>query len=311
MYTITVRRRLSDAKEIAMMLRHLDPDGVHETVNDPGGLKEALETAGPDGPDAVILDVELPEFESFDETLLQGGSVRRSGGLSTAAGIIADLPRTNIIFVADENIITEHPEYAVDAFRMHASGFLIVPVTEAELRDEVDHFRVPVARQESNKLHVHCFGNFEVFHGGKTVRFSRSLSKEAFAYMIDRRGAGCTVGEICTVLWENRSADSGLKSQCRVILASLKKDLAAIGEEDAIVKGWNTWSVDPSKISCDYYDYLAGKYDEEDAFRGEYMTQYSWAEMTMGALIQDAEIYRQQSEKSSEKTQAPEARSQY
>ena len=289
-----------------MMMRHLDPYGTHEAVNEPEELKASLRAAGPDGPDAVIMDVELPEFRSFDGALLQGGSVRRSGGLAAAAAIRVFSPRTNIIFVAEKESVTAHPEYAVEAFRLHASGYLITPISEADLRDEVDHFRVPARINADNKLNVRCFGNFEVFHQGKTVRFSRSLSKEAFAYLIDRRGANCTVGEICTVLWENRSADASQKSQCRVILAALKKDLAAIGEEDVIVKGWNTWSVDPSKITCDYYDYLAGKYDVKDSFRGEYMTQYSWAEMTMGALVQEAEVHHMQSGKTSDKPSVPE-----
>lgn len=52
-----------------------------------------------------------------------------------------------------------------------------------------------------------------------------AYGKEALAYLIDRRGAGCTVGEICSVLWEDRQTDKKLKSQCRVIMAALKREL--------------------------------------------------------------------------------------
>ena len=133
-------------------------------------------------------------------------------------------------------------------------------------------------------LMVQCFGNFEVFWKNGIVRFSRSLGKEALAYLVDRRGAGCTVGEICSVLWEDRTADKALKSQCRVILSSLKKDLEKIGAGDVIVKYWNTWGIDTSKLTCDYYAFLKKDSEAVNSFRGEYMAQYSWAEMTVGRL---------------------------
>lgn len=40
----------------------------------------------------------------------------------------------------------------------------------------------------------------------------------------------------------------------------------------------------PEKIDCDYFAYLQGATEGIRAYRGEYMTQYSWAEMTHGTL---------------------------
>lgn len=40
-------------------------------------------------------------------------------------------------------------------------------------------------------------------------------------------------------------------------------------------------SVKKEKIDCDYYDYLAG---ERDKFRGEYMSQFSFAEGTLAQM---------------------------
>ena len=82
-----------------------------------------------------------------------------------------------------------------------------------------------------------------------------------------------------------RQADKKLKSQCRVIMAALKKDLDAVGAGDVLVKNWNTWGVDTTKISCDYYDFLKRDSGAINSFRGEYMAQYSWAEMTIGNLF--------------------------
>lgn len=260
MVTLTVDDRLSTAQQIREMMIGIDPEGEHFAGDDPAGLLDSVKEKKPD---IVWLDVEMPGMSC----------------LEMAADIKKLSPESNIVFV------TGFPEYAVDAFGMHVSGYVLKPATEEKLREEIDNLRRPVPQKDESLLRVQCFGNFEVFTDDGIVRFSRALAKEALAYMIDRRGAGCTVGEICSVLWEDRQADKKLKSQARVILASLRKDLTEAGADDVIVKNWNTWGIDTAKISCDYYDFLKGDSEAVNSFRGEYMAQYSWAEMTVGSLF--------------------------
>ena len=50
------------------------------------------------------------------------------------------------------------------------------------------------AQRDRPRLRVQTFGNFEVFYDGKPVHFRRRRTKELFAYLIDRRGAGSTMG---------------------------------------------------------------------------------------------------------------------
>ena len=54
--------------------------------------------------------------------------------------------------------------------------------------------------------------------------------------------------------------------------------------EDAVIKGRNQLSVDTEKFSCDYYQFLNGESSAINAFVGEFMTQYSWAEITTASL---------------------------
>ncbi|MBQ6500211.1 MAG: response regulator [Mogibacterium sp.] len=260
MVTLAIDDMLSSAQQIREMMTGIDPDGTHLAGDDP---KELLGIVEGNKPDIVWLDVDMPGMSGFE----------------MAAKIKQLSPFTNIVFV------TGFPEYAVDAFGMHVSGFVLKPANEAKLRDEIDNLRHPIQKKEGDLIKVQCFGNFEVFRNGRIIKFSRALSKEAFAYLVDRRGAGCTVGEICSVLWEDRQADKKLKSQCRVIMAALKKDLDTVGAGDVLVKNWNTWGIDTTKISCDYYDFLKRDSGAINSFRGEYMAQYSWAEMTIGNLF--------------------------
>lgn len=257
MYTLCFTRGFTQAESVCEMMRALYPNGMHRVESEEETILRIVENAYPD---VVWMHAEEENF-----------------ALAEKCREIS--PATNYIFAADDRAL------AYDAFRLHASGYVLEPVTEENVRAELSDLR-HVAHEPEARLRVQCFGNFEVFYRNRIVRFSRSLSKEALAYLVDRRGAGCTVSEICTVLWENRPVDTNLKSQCRVILASLKKDLEAVGAADVIVKGWNTWSIDAEKISCDYYDFLRNEGKSTDAYRGEYLAQYSWAEMTSGSLYQ-------------------------
>lgn len=260
MVTLAIDDMLSAAQQIKDMMMEIDPEGTHLAGDDPQKLIAAVEEHKPD---IVWLDIEMPGMS----------------GLEMAAEIKKKSSATNIVFV------TGFPEYAVDAFGMHVSGYVLKPATEEKLRAEIKNLRHPIMKKDESLLRVQCFGNFEVFGNNGIVQFSRSLGKEALAYLIDRRGAGCTVGEICSVLWEDRQADKKLKSQCRVIMAALKKDLENAGAGDVLVKNWNTWGVDTTKVNCDYYDFLKGDSSSVNSFRGEYMAQYSWAEMTIGNLF--------------------------
>lgn len=276
MFTLSINDRLSAAQETALLLRRIDPGGIHIAEADPVTVLEMIRD---EEPDVILIDTELPPVNKG----------RSEGGINLARNIRSIAPDANIIFTAEDE------SYAYEALKLHASGYIINPPTINDLKQEIASLRRIPAEHGSKRLRIQCFGNFEVFHNGKAFRFSRSLSKEALAYLVDRRGAGCTVGEICAVLWEDRSADTSLKSQCRVIMASLRKDLEEIGAQDVLVKTWNTWSVDPTRISCDYFDYIDGR--DKSSFRGEYMSQYSWAELTMGILVDESEDSRIQNRK--------------
>ena len=58
-----------------------------------------------------------------------------------------------------------------------------------------------------------------------------------------------------------------------------------IGMEDILVRSSGRLAVRREKIPCDYYYMLRGDMDYLNSFRGEYMSQYSWAEGTLGRLI--------------------------
>ena len=213
-------------------------------------------------PDAVFLDIRMPGMS----------------GLQMAKLIKESNPRTNIIFV------TAYADYAIDALEQHPSGYLLKPPTKEAIETELQNLRYPPQETDQKVLRVQCFGNFEVYAAGKPLKFEFSRTKEVFAYLVDRKGAAVNTGELCCALWDDTG--STRKVQLRKHIADLGHTLADAGAGAAFLKSRNSFAVAKDKIDCDYYRFLNGEIAAVNAYAGEYMMQYSWAEMTLGSLAQ-------------------------
>jgi len=51
-----------------------------------------------------------------------------------------------------------------------------------------------------------------------------------------------------------------------------------------LAKGRGWLAVLPEAFSCDYYDFIQGDVQMVNAYMGEYMAQYSWAEFVVAYL---------------------------
>ena len=203
------------------------------------------------------------------------------GGLAVARTLQKLQPRCNLI------VATAHPEYALEALQMFVSGFLLKPAGEADVRAVLANLRYPPAEAPAG-IKIQCFGNFEIFVGGRPLAFKRSKSKELLAYLVDRNGAACTNGEMLAVLWEDRPDTASLHSHLRNLIFDLNHTLEGAGVTGLLVRGRSMLAIDTGKVDCDYYNYLRGDRSSANTYRGEYMTQYSWAEVTRSALRQQA-----------------------
>ena len=199
-------------------------------------------------------------------------NMRGMGGLALAEKILGFRPDCKIVFC------TGHEEYAIPAFKLHASGYLMKPISARDVQAEIDNIKG--VRQKQKLLTVKCFGNFEVYAKGEKLPFKRSKTKELFAFLVDRNGAGVTVAEIGVALWEN-DEDQKNQNYIHQLFRDLRRSLGSAGAEEIFERNNYFYSIDPEKLDCDYYAYLKNGRPE---FRGEYMTQYSWAEKTCGAL---------------------------
>ena len=199
-------------------------------------------------------------------------NMRGMGGLSLAEKIIGFCPDCKIVFC------TGYEEYAIPAFKLHASGYLMKPISAKDVQVEIDNIKS--IRQNQKPLAVKCFGNFEVFAKGEKLTFKRSKTKELLAFLVDRNGAGVTVAEIGVALWEN-DEEQKKQNYTHQLFRDLRRSLEAVGVEEIFERNNYSYSINPENLDCDYYSYLKTGKPE---FHGEYMSQYSWVEETCGLL---------------------------
>lgn len=119
---------------------------------------------------------------------------------------------------------------------------------------------------------------------GKALLFKRAKAKELLAYLIDRRGVGATVGEICVALWEDDTNDERKKSYFRTILADLRSTLKTAGIEDILDRSFNRYAIKPDLLDCDSFRFLEGDAKAVNSYRHDYLPGYVWAEFSVAAL---------------------------
>ena len=201
-------------------------------------------------------------------------NMRGMGGLALAEKIVAARPKCKIVFC------TGYEEYAVPAFKLHASGYLMKPISAEDVQGEIDNIKG--VRAQEKLLTVKCFGDFEVYTKNEKVVFKRLKSKELFAFLIDRKGAGMTARQICAVLFPDDMDDAKNSAYLRQLVMDLKNTLKSVGAENVLCHETPCYRVDTTLIKCDYISHLETGKPE---FHGEYMTQYSWAEDTCALLL--------------------------
>ena len=221
----------------------------------------AMEIINKEHIDIAFLDIQMPG----------------KNGLTLAESIKRNDNRTNIVMV------TAYSNYAVNAFRLFVSGYLLKPVMDNDLRDVLDNLRYPVI-QEKKKLEIMCFGNFEVFVDGKPMKKKKKKEKELLAYLVCLKGASAKRSEITSVIFDESTDTEKNLSYFKKLASGLKKDLDRYGLGDILIHLNNSYSIDTSRFNCDYYDHLAGKASPTRTYKGEFINQYSWAETYIYSL---------------------------
>ena len=239
------------------------------------GLLDVIREAAPD---AELTGFEYPEdaleFVNQNECNIAFLDVEMAemSGVALAEQLKLRNPDINIIFA------TGFENYRKEAYDLHASGYLTKPITAEKVKKELYDLRRPIPKQK--RMRVQTFGNFEVYIDGKPIAFKYSKTKELLAYLIDRKGALCTLAELQAIIFEGEIGhESYMKSLRRDLLDTLEDARC----DNAISQQRGKLGIVPESLDCDYYNWCDGK-RMGIIWSGEYMAQYSWGEYTAGEL---------------------------
>ena len=176
------------------------------------------------------------------------------------------------------------------AISLRADCFIPRPYSPTAVGDAVHRAEAVVSRL-SKRVFIKTFGSFGVFVDDAPLHFSSAKAQELLAYLVDRNGNVVDTREGFSVLWEDRSFCTSSSSCYRKVLSRLLSTLEEAGISNILRIYTRGRAINKSVVNCDYYSYLAGNRQVIKGWNGEYMTNYSWAEPTLGWLHENRKRY--------------------
>ena len=217
-------------------------------------------------PDIALLEIDIPDMD----------------GIMLAERIRIRCPEIIIIF------LTSSEHFALDAYKMHAAGYLVKPVSQERLTGEIEYVlsmqKKRAAKPPSESILACTFGEFDLYVNGERVCFSRVKAKELLAYLVDKQGSSVTRANIFAALWEDAIYDRPMQKQLDVIIRSLRATLEKYSAGQILEVKNGTVRVVPERFDCDMYRFFEGDAQARITYRGEYMSSYSWASLTEAYL---------------------------
>lgn len=216
--------------------------------------EEALEFAATHAVDAAFLDMEMPGIH----------------GLNLAQKLKELDGNTRVVFV------TAYSQYALDAWGVDATGYLLKPYTAADIRKELA--KCAYKSMPSHRMVIQTMPNFNVTVDGKLLYISGAKPREMLALLVDRGEMGFNVGDAIACLWPDKAADNSTRSLCRMTWKRLVDALDSAGVGNIVYSSGNRRYLRVDEVDCDLYHILSGDKQAARTYAGEYMKEYEWAE---------------------------------
>lgn len=250
--------------------------------DEPYALEDLEEALGEAAPGCEVAAFTSPEkalayaADSPVDTAFLDIEMGSMNGIVMAKRLKDMQPKIKIIFV------TGYEEYAVDAFRIHASGYLTKPVTTEDISRELTFlYGEMVSRKE---VRVQTFGGFAMYVNEQRIEFKRSKTTELMAYLVDRRGVPVTTREACNLLWEDKPYGKERRDYFQTLMLDMRTTLKKYDVEYILSRSRNSLAIDPNELDCDSYRFLEGDPWAVNCYRHDYLPGYSWAEFRIAEL---------------------------
>ena len=186
--------------------------------------------------------------------------IRLPDGLGTdIARLVREVyPKASVLFT------TAYGEYALEAFDIHVTGYLMKPVSARGIVEVLDdmlpqwreggELSLPAGYEPplpSARVRVVQGAQPQVFIDGELILFSRRKSLELLGFLVRRQGEPASTEQLAAALWPEEPYGRKVKNKVTVAISGLRTVLREHGCEDLLVKGWNSLSLDMSKLTAE------------------------------------------------------------
>ncbi|WNS41498.1 response regulator [Paenibacillus sp. MMS20-IR301] len=193
---------------------------------------EAYEYARNNPIDVAFLDISMPEIS----------------GMKLSKQLHQLYEAMDIVFV------TGYEEYAIQAFDISATDYLLKPVSAERVMQALHKIRKrPMRREVEPLLEVHMFGGLKLTHPGperKSLKLRSPKTEELFAFLLYKRSV--SRDEIMDTLWsgfESDKASNNLNSN----LYYIRKAIGDYGLKVCLLTDRNEVQIVENSLFCDLY----------------------------------------------------------
>lgn len=182
-----------------------------------------------------------------------------------------------IVFVSAYN------DYIWDSNQIGGDYYIMKPYSQETLELAMERIRL-IARRQEKKLYVQTFGRFLVLQEGKPIPLT-GKAKEILALIITKRGKEVSNETIYSTIWEGREYSNANMGVYYNALRRLKTVLQKANCIELLVSTRRGQRVNTELFDCDYYAWQDKRKDSENSFRGDFLSEYTWAEEILAIIM--------------------------
>lgn len=189
--------------------------------------------------DIAFVDIEMPEI----------------GGLELADMIAEVNPMIDVVFV------TAYSQYALQAFQVHAVGYLLKPIEIEDIRKQMGNIKnrreVKVSTDNRKKFTIQCMSHFLCYYDEQQfINWRTAKSEELLGFLVHHRGRPVAKEKILDTLWHDmdpKKASQNLSSNLHYVRDVLKN----CGADGALERNRNNYRLNTDYIECDMIHFMA------------------------------------------------------
>lgn len=204
-------------------------------------------------------------------------------GIELAERMMESNPDLEVVFV------TAYNHYAAQAFDVNAIDYLLKPIRPERLAKALEKIAKKDPNLTGNGMgSIRCFGALEVLSGEKRIKWTRSKSKELFAYLLQHEGKWISKYKLCDEQWPEYGPEQAL-AYLQTSIYALRKSLREIGFDGIRIQYADDryqlklqqvfWDVKAFEESIERFQKTGSMEDAQKAlelYRGEYLEDEDW-----------------------------------